>query len=419
MEKNNGKIIDKQEGVMLRWVCVVMFVLMCCDACADVLVYVFWIVFVVDVRMLLLWCCSCCYFFVVIMQLYSVLGVAHHLYGKCWGYLLSLFLCILLNYSYYPLWNFIIVNIISWFTCSAPPSTAQSNLWDKNSHKNSSFHNICANILWSFSLRNFFILYNTKSSSSSPPPPSSSSPPARLQKPPLHGVGPNGEFLFMTRKSENTRNHHHNLIHHHQYNLIHTTTTIKREKVGFFPRSGSTALVPRPSPYRTLKSKLIRAGDIELNPGPKQPCGECGKTCTAKALRCTMCSGLSRTEVVRFRETDNYQCWRCRPQNPFHLCTKCERSFRIGQNGLKCHSCNLPTHLGCTRLTRNEREKAKTGALSCICCLRSTMSNDQETEDDQNDDVDNNDRVPQKCAKFKHSIRHKAPKATCNDCGAH
>ena len=115
------------------------------------------------------------------------------------------------------------------------------------------------------------------------------------------------------------------------------------------------------------------------------------------------CSGLSRT-VVRFREADNYQC---------------QRSFRIGQNGLKCHSCNLPTHLRCTKLTRNERERAKTGALSWICCLRSTMSNDQETENDQNDDVDNNDRVLQECAKCKHPIRHKAPKATCNDCGAH
>ena len=59
------------------------------------------------------------------------------------------------------------------------------------------------------------------------------------------------------------------------------------------------------------------------------------------------------------------------------------------------------------------------GALSWICCLCSTMSNDQGAEDDQNDDVDNNDRVPQECAKCKHPIRHKAPKATCNDCGAH
>ena len=69
------------------------------------------------------------------------------------------------------------------------------------------------------------------------------------------------------------------------------------------------------------------------------------------------CSGLSRMEVVRFREADNYQCRRCRPQNPFHPCTKCGRSFRIGQNGLKCHFCNFPTHLRCTRLTRNERER--------------------------------------------------------------
>ena len=176
------------------------------------------------------------------------------------------------------------------------------------------------------------------------------------------------------------QHHHHNPIHHHQYNPIHTTTTIKKEKVGFFPRSGSMALVPRPSPYRALKSKLIRGGDIELNPGPKQPCGECGKTCTAKALRCTMCrlfyhhkcSGLSRTQVVIFREADNYQCRRCRPQNPSHPCTKCGRSFRIEHNGLKCHSCNLPTHLRCTRLTRNGRERAKTGALSWICGLRLT-----------------------------------------------
>ena len=47
------------------------------------------------------------------------------------------------------------------------------------------------------------------------------------------------------------------------------------------------------------------------------------------------------------------------------------------------------------------------------------MSKDQETEDDQNDDVDDNDKVPQECAKCKHPIRHKAPEAICNDCGVH
>ena len=36
------------------------------------------------------------------------------------------------------------------------------------------------------------------------------------------------------------------------------------------------------------------------------------------------------------------------------------------------------------------------------------MSNDQETENDKNDDIDNNDRAPQKCAKCKHLIGHKA-----------
>ena len=118
---------------------------------------------------------------------------------------------------------------------------------------------------------NYILMINSlpsssSSSSSSLPTSSSSSSSSsltRLQEPPSRGVGPNGKFLFTTRKSENTRNpqpyqhHHHNRIHHHQYNPIHTTTTIKREKVGFFPRSGSTALVPRPSPYRALKSSNL------------------------------------------------------------------------------------------------------------------------------------------------------------------
>ena len=113
------------------------------------------------------------------------------------------------------------------------------------------------------------------------------------------------------------------------------TTITKKEKVGFFLRSGSTAFASRPSPHRVLKSNLIRAGDIELNFGPKQPCGKCGKTCTVKALRCTMCGLVTtiaaayRGRVVKCRETDNYQCQRRRPQNPTHLCTKCGRSFRI------------------------------------------------------------------------------------------
>ena len=71
---------------------------------------------------------------------------------------------------------------------------------------------------------------------------------ARLQKPLSRGFSPNGEFLFTTRKSENTRTlhsyHHQNSIHHHQYNPIHTTTTIKREKVGFPQSLGSRPLSP-------------------------------------------------------------------------------------------------------------------------------------------------------------------------------
>ena len=109
----------------------------------------------------------------------------------------------------------------------------------------------------------------------------------------LHAVSDPIESSYSRRdKARNHhpyQHHHHNPIRHHQYNPIHTTTTIKREKVGFFLRSGSTVLVPRPSPYRALKSKLIRAGDIELNPGSKQPCEKRGKTCTPKALWCTMC----------------------------------------------------------------------------------------------------------------------------------
>ena len=47
------------------------------------------------------------------------------------------------------------------------------------------------------------------------------------------------------------------------------------------------------------------------------------------------------------------------------------------------------------------------------------MSNDQETEDDQDDDINNNDRAPQGCAKCKHPIRHKTPKAICKEFGTH
>ena len=120
-------------------------------------------------------------------------------------------------------------------------------------------------------------------------------------------------------KKQNTRNHHfchhHNPIHHHQYNPMHTTTTIKKRESWFFPRSGFTALFPRPSSYRALKSNLIHAGDIQLDPGSKKPCGECGKTCTAKALRCTMCglfyqhkcSGSLKTEVVRCRKVSPFR----------------------------------------------------------------------------------------------------------------
>ena len=61
------------------------------------------------------------------------------------------------------------------------------------------------------------------------------------------------------------------------------------------------------TPTEALNSLLLRAGDVEHNPGPTQPCYVCSGAATTKGLECVRCgtrchnkcSSLTTYEAVR------------------------------------------------------------------------------------------------------------------------
>ena len=74
-----------------------------------------------------------------------------------------------------------------------------------------------------------------------------------------------------------------------------------------------------------LASLLLRAGDIEVNPGPRFPCGECGKGVGHTSVRCRVCgfwhharcAGLRPADVSRLaRERGTWACRGCAAMAP-------------------------------------------------------------------------------------------------------
>ena len=59
---------------------------------------------------------------------------------------------------------------------------------------------------------------------------------------------------------------------------------------------------------------ILRAGDVEENPGPPLPCGYCKKRVGGGSIRCTWClqwihqkcSGLTRQEMADMRRNERY-----------------------------------------------------------------------------------------------------------------
>ena len=179
-----------------------------------------------------------------------------------------------------------------------------------------------------------------------------------------------------------------------------------------------------------------------MNPGPSHPCGVCGGSTTSRALQCgtcetrvhQKCSGVSRAEMEQRRQTNSFRCQRCNqlPQTLPVLCNKCGRGFRFNQNRLTCGTCNLPTHLNCTELTRLEREQVERGSKTWFCCHR-PVEEDVESppvvdvvRPAGNRPTDPIDAAPNRqaemrekmtCAQCNNLIRQNCPRAVCTNCG--
>ena len=233
---------------------------------------------------------------------------------------------------------------------------------------------------------------------------------ARLRGPPVRGVGHNYEESSATTRS-----------------MVN----------GFFQRLGYLAPDPRRptaganSPKEvTLASRLLllRAGDVERNPGPLLACGRCGRPTGQQALQCRscrtayhqQCSGVSRTEAGQQRQANSYRCPRCNPATTAGaVCRRCGKGFRSNQNKLTCASCKSLSHFGCTAITRMERERVKQGTKSWFCCHRSPADDAVSPTPTRNyqQTAAANTANKTTCANCNRTIKFNGPRATCTKCG--
>ena len=99
-------------------------------------------------------------------------------------------------------------------------------------------------------------------------------------------------------------------------------------------------MVVKRTPYEALNSLLLRAGDVERNPGHTQPCYASGGATTTKGLRCVTCgdqchkkcSSLTRNEAAQCQWLNSFICNHCKSSaGDQERCSVCEKSFRLRQ----------------------------------------------------------------------------------------
>ena len=136
-------------------------------------------------------------------------------------------------------------------------------------------------------------------------------------------------------------------------------------------------------PALHLWQQLLRAGDVETNPGPgprdRKSYGVCGRGCSGRGPQCSGClhhvhlgcSGLSRASFYR-REGDRGWVGTCcengrgvsvrssegetRPQRSMNElrreCGVCKKVIRAGTSGVKCTRCGVEGHKCCSGRSR-------------------------------------------------------------------
>ena len=158
-------------------------------------------------------------------------------------------------------------------------------------------------------------------------------------------------------------------------------------------------------PALVIRILLLRAGDVEQNPGPSQSmpkCKPCGKTlrsnltcrtCSATSHKQEACSGLKRGQQTPGHLT----CTDCDPtqrrHQPSHLtgptlvsqqigalrpirpdssqkrCLQCEKVVRFSTHPLACCGCKRLCHKSCSKLSRGEQDMfIQAGSWRCPNC---------------------------------------------------
>ena len=133
------------------------------------------------------------------------------------------------------------------------------------------------------------------------------------------------------------------------------------------PRStkdGRVFLGDRESEARHSRLLLLRAGDIEENPGPNH-CGWCKdlvkeanylscKNCETKFHMKRFCSGLSRNDARTTARDNTLLCFMC-ARREWLECALCSSKFHNSQKGNKCCDCGNSYHYKCAKVLRSQQ----------------------------------------------------------------
>ena len=120
----------------------------------------------------------------------------------------------------------------------------------------------------------------------------------------------------------------------------------------------------RESEARHSRLLLLRAGDIEENPGPNH-CGWCKdlvkeanylscKNCETKFHMKRFCSGLSRNDARTTARDNTLLCFMC-TRREWLECALCSSKFHSSQKGNKCCDCGNSYHYKCAKVLRSQQ----------------------------------------------------------------
>ena len=105
-----------------------------------------------------------------------------------------------------------------------------------------------------------------------------------------------------------------------------------------------------------------------------QPSYTCGGATTTKGLdnvkcgaRCRKkCNSVRRIEATQYQRLNSFICNQCNSNaGDRERCFVCGKGFRLHHKRLICNVRSSPSHIACFQLSRNDRDKFKTGNRQC------------------------------------------------------